>query len=271
MFKINFLLVTIILFTNNAYSYRLNNVANKGARWKKLPINMKMNADNSGLPEQDVRNVIQSAMDKWNTNTTKNVLSLESKKSNKPASQVIQANGEHTIGFSKNFSNDSLGFDPDVIVAVAGQYGNGKEMNNAFLLFNAEAVNWTTDENTGDSRSLYSDDLASIAGHELGHVIGLGHSEHPDAIMSTSRSSKIKRELTQDDIDGANFLLSNSSQDAEGSGMSFAGCGSIKNINNNDDINSSQTLVLILMLIPFAIIFIIRKKYSQLLSETNIL
>ncbi len=50
-------------------------------------------------------------------------------------------------------------------------------------------------------------DVETIALHEIGHIIGLAHSNVAGAVMNPTVSSNfIKRDLTQDDIDGANNL-----------------------------------------------------------------
>ncbi|XP_022843021.1 metalloendoproteinase 2-MMP-like [Olea europaea var. sylvestris] len=50
-------------------------------------------------------------------------------------------------------------------------------------------------------------DIVSVALHEIGHLLGLGHTNIPDAIMYPNiRYAMVKRTLHQDDIDGIRTL-----------------------------------------------------------------
>ncbi|GMI90137.1 matrix metalloproteinase [Hibiscus trionum] len=53
-------------------------------------------------------------------------------------------------------------------------------------------------------------DLESVAVHEIGHLLGLGHSSVEDAVMYPSISSRTKKvELANDDIEGVQLLYGN--------------------------------------------------------------
>lgn len=49
-------------------------------------------------------------------------------------------------------------------------------------------------------------DFGSVAIHEMGHTIGLGHSQYPTAVMAAYYRLNFPLVLKQDDIDGGNFL-----------------------------------------------------------------
>jgi hypothetical protein len=68
----------------------------------------------------------------------------------------------------------------------------------ADILFNAQHFRW----NTGDAPSPGTVDLADVATHELGHLLGLAHSEVAEATMfeRNTRGSVTRRDLHDDDV-----------------------------------------------------------------------
>jgi hypothetical protein len=67
--------------------------------------------------------------------------------------------------------------------------------------FNDSEVNWSV------GKAPFSYDLESAALHELGHILGLDHSDVPDAVMATPLSfASTRRVLTPDDLAGIRQL-----------------------------------------------------------------
>ncbi|WCJ20891.1 Metalloendoproteinase 3-MMP [Euphorbia peplus] len=99
------------------------------------------------------------------------------------------------IGFFKRDHGDGDAFDgPGMVLAHSFFPEDGRSH------YDGEE-SWST--NPDDTQM----DLQSVVLHELGHVLGLGHSRDPEAIMySGIAPGTIKRELTQDDIDGIQAL-----------------------------------------------------------------
>lgn len=102
---------------------------------------------------------------------------------------------ELEIGFHRLEHGDGFSFN-----------GTGFALAHAFNppigLFHYDAdERWSTNPN-GDEF-----DLESVAVHEIGHLLGLGHSEFTDAIMYSGISTGVKKTaLTQDDILGIRTL-----------------------------------------------------------------
>uniref|UniRef100_A0A803MBT5 Peptidase metallopeptidase domain-containing protein n=1 Tax=Chenopodium quinoa TaxID=63459 RepID=A0A803MBT5_CHEQI len=62
-------------------------------------------------------------------------------------------------------------------------------------------------ENWSDDPGLYETDLNSAVLHEIGHLLGLGHSQDKNAVMFATIDHGVKkRELQQDDVEGIQTL-----------------------------------------------------------------
>lgn len=244
----------IFLLITTIYSFALNSVAERGYRWKNFPIEMQINSDNADLPHSEVYNIISLAMKSWNTASNMTLLSAQLEKSSMSSANTMDLNGKSSISFSKDFFSDSHGFDPDIVVAVGGQYGQSGVMSDGFVVFNSESVVWETD-NYRKTSSEYIDDLQTIAVHELGHVLGLGHSESRDAVMNAHRITRIRRILSQDDIDGITYLTTTQSSMGSSKG---AGCGYIESNNTN-----TNKYIVFLLFAPIITLLCFRIKITK--------
>lgn len=126
---------------------------------------------------------------------------------------VIACNEEPT-----NFGGNSV-----LAVTVPNKF-SGKKIVGAVVLIN----------NFSDAfGKLDHDDKISVLAHEIGHAIGLGHSEDTNALMYY-KTSGLRTNLHQDDIDGVTYLYP-TVIDLFGlaEGGLLGGCGTI-NMNDQD-------------------------------------
>jgi hypothetical protein len=120
--------------------------------------------------------------------------------------------------FWMDFQGQGLGLEPGQTKPhpASSWLGIEEEMHNTDIRLMLHQIRWTTDETTHSlSANPKIVDIRTVAIHEIGHFLGLGHtSENPadeavpelgDPVMFY-KASKVKRELHGDDKRGLNFL-----------------------------------------------------------------
>ncbi|KAG4914502.1 hypothetical protein JHK87_052059 [Glycine soja] len=121
------------------------------------------------------------------------------------------------LGFHRGDHGDGYPFDgPGQVLAHTFAPQDGRLHFDADEPWSIESTNWNVGPgwNVGwDWRrwvrprwqSRRTIDLQTVALHEIGHLLGLGHSNVPGSIMYPSYEG-VKRDLTQDDVDGIRAL-----------------------------------------------------------------
>jgi hypothetical protein len=167
--------------------------------------------------------VVDIAIAMWNSVPTSRLTLVRGARISGASEDIELASGTATILCDPNMDS-TLG------QSIAG-YGGPSEFDKngnivtGFVVINGSVggPNWIPTETR----------LAVIIAHELGHMLGLGHSSDPRSIMSYDNNPLDPR-LGQDDMDAISYLYPRN----EGEAGQFFGCGSLeKNLNNQSKNN----------------------------------
>ncbi|KAF5741036.1 putative Metalloendoproteinase 1 precursor [Tripterygium wilfordii] len=138
----------------------------------------------------DVKSVFTRAFDRWSEVTTLTFVETDS-----------YSSADIKIGFYSGDHGDGEPFD-----GVLGTLAHAFSPPSGWFHLDGEE-NWVTSGDLTSSSSTTAVDLESVAVHEIGHLLGLGHSSVEEAIMyPTITSGTRKLELASDDIAGIQEL-----------------------------------------------------------------
>lgn len=110
---------------------------------------------------------------------------------------------------------------PEVLAETRVRYGAGDVIEEADILLNP-GVRWTV---MGGGSDAGAQDVQNTVTHEIGHLLGLAHSDVAEATMfaTTPSGETRKRDLHDDDVDGYRFVYA--AFDGEGDGGAWGdGC-----------------------------------------------
>ena len=203
----------LILFSNSAHAFTLlSNLISTGWEDKELEFQVNVTScTNLGVNESKLTTAVTEAINLWNSVPTSRL------KLKRGADTTNTGDtSPPTIYCSNSMAN------PDAVYASGsiGTLRGGRPTTGSITL------------NGKSSGAAYFGDSAELVGqvvlaHEMGHVLGLGHSSAAYALMYYSVSDKTAVTLAQDDMDGISWLYPRS-EPADG----VLGCGTLAAIQN---------------------------------------
>lgn len=146
-------------------------------------------------------------------------------------------NGEILAGCSDDIDGFDGSSEPGGVSGILGVGTiscSGSNCRGVFIL-NTHATSQVSDLGTSD--------LVATIAHEIGHAIGLGHSEYKHNLMYYSIGGKTQKWLGEDDIDGVNYLYPHDPQ----MGGLLGACGTIAQATDDENFPGG----------PFALSFLI--------------
>lgn len=250
MKKLAFIILMLNLATANAFTL----ATSAGHSFSNSEIDIYISGNTcsgAGFTTTKLKKLLQNAVDDyWNQVSTSSLYlnvkditaidlsadTFETGINKAPANSII-------AGCNGLASND---FDDGSILGAATLGCTGSTCRGIFLL------NSHADSNLP---GMSDSEIEAVIAHELGHAIGLGHSEYEFNLMYYSVGGKTQKWLGMDDVNGVTYLYPQESE-ADLLGLSLLGsCGTI-NLDGDQDTNSFlMSLILgILIMMLFAIL-----------------
>jgi len=215
-----FFIFNLIFWATNSFAWTHNNSSRGGFNSDNITITIaNTSCDNAGFSTSEYKSLISDAVGEyWNAVPT-SALFLKAG----DVSSTIDFSGDtFTTALAKASPGEIIAgcnasvseFSDGSILGAAQLDCSGSDCK-AVLILNAHAN--STLGNKSDS------EIKAVIAHELGHAVGIGHSEYSHNLMYYSVGSKTQKWLGEDDIDAVSYLYPHDSQLA---GL-LGSCGSI--------------------------------------------
>lgn len=211
--------------------------------FKKSPIKLHIETTNCNA---NTESLVEKAIDVWN-GASQSSLKLE-KGSNVSYSRSDVLNGsfsEDIIVYCSLDMQADTSRDPNFIlgVGVSQDTIGDNHLDKGFLILNY------TPGSDQDFNVISEEIKIFTTTHEIGHVLGLGHTSESSALMYYDAGRKENTALHQDDIDGIRHLYPQN----ELEGDYLLGCAQIENLNNKPPTSSPYNLAFLIGVILFLI------------------
>jgi MYXO-CTERM domain-containing protein len=190
--------------TASAYVYINASSCPNGSSWgsSNQPLSYYINENGSAdVSMSQLQTLTQDSFDEWGTPCCS---TFSTTYQGTTTDTARQNNGKVVLSWEENSWPTQMGNVNQTIAVTMTSVYNTCEIASAPILFNGVGFQFCT---SGSGCT----DLQSIATHEIGHNLGLGHSQHSDATMYYAyQGGSGARSLSQDDVNGVCSLYTGS-------------------------------------------------------------
>lgn len=196
--------VLSVMCFGGASAYELKRTdSGASIRWTRMPVSYHI-ADQGArdLGKAATTTAVQRSLASWSSTSGARISVRSMGATSKPIGFVPGAENQNTIAFGR----DAWAFEPEALAMTITAYRRDTgELVDADIIVNERHFTW------GDADPSRND-LQNALTHEVGHFLGLAHSDDPEATMYASavRGETAKRTLSDDDVAGARALYPDS-------------------------------------------------------------
>lgn len=231
-------IIFIFLFSTLSQAFTLNSTNNPNFKgWNTSEIEFAINASNCPA-NINITSLMEDSFKVWNSVATSK---LKLKVTGTTTSTTLS--NPVTVYCETNFG--SIIGDINSIPGAAQVSTSGNYAVAGLITLNASS-------GLANIANFNANILKITLAHEVGHILGLGHSHDRSALMYYDGSYYVNMSLGQDDVDGITYLYPRN----ELSGDKALGCALVKNINSNNNRNSFFGLMALLL--PFLVYLILK-------------
>jgi hypothetical protein len=213
-------LLLIFLLSLNAFAFTLNtNIdANFDSKVVKIWVTSNSTCTNAGITANALLDIAVEASDKFWNRVPTSYLKIES-------GGILQTTdtkyltGKLCVTDSVSVCDPSTSIPAanDIVIACNSNTADNFKSSSYYALtlpnnFSGSNISGSmiivNDSSNSAFSTLSRDEMINVIGHEIGHAVGLGHTDDKAALMYHTDFSKRYR-LGQDDVDGITYLYSN--------------------------------------------------------------
>lgn len=197
--KTALLAASILLIASNADAFTLLGSSTEVRGWSGNELSFHLNPD--GCPE-NINSLLAKSRAVWNSVPTSRITLSGGTETNATIDDVNAAIATNVPVVLCITDMAALNLDGSIVPAVA--FGQSVD-EHGMLNYGAIVIN--VDDATPQSITRMMENTAiAVIAHEMGHVLGLGHSTESKALMHHDVTKRRAATLHQDDIDGLNYL-----------------------------------------------------------------